>query len=66
MSFATSSDGRIYHIEVAAQDNLVSNGSTSGRVGCDFFVADADDEMEEGKGGVHLFDNGVYKEENAQ
>ena len=66
MSFTTSSDGRIYHIKVATQDNLVSNGSTSGCGGCDFFVADADDEMEEGEGGVHLLDYGVYKEENAQ
>ena len=61
MSFATSSDGQ-YHIEVAAQSDLVSNGSTSGCGGCDLFVADADDEMEEGEGGVHLLDDGVYKE----
>ena len=50
MSFATSLDGKIYHIKVDGQDNLVSNGLTS-RCGGYFFVADADDEMEEGEGG---------------
>ena len=55
-----------HHIKVAAQNNLYDMVVEGKMWGCDFFVIDADDEVEEGEGGVHLLDDGVYKEENAQ
>ena len=55
-----------HHSKVAAQNNLYDMVVEGKMWGCDFFVIDADDEVEEGEGGVHLLDDGVYKEENAQ